>query len=242
MIVCAVVFAVILINYCLNNRHFDITEVTLRKRWVQKCFRKYSMNIVYNEYTKKGKSTVTKKGEYRAAYLNDVEKRECEIIRDCFCGEHFNKEFCNFIQKNYPNARIKDFYYIINNFRKHENMRIQQNFNHFLEGSETVSPKEFFELRKKQNGDIVGVYIIYNKTKNLYYVGQAKKLFSRIYQHFTGHGNGDVYADYKYGDEFVIKIVRLTISGYDDIDLLEKDLIKRYNAYSHGYNKTSGNS
>ena len=60
-------------------------------------------------------------------------------------------------------------------------------------------------------------------------------------QHFTGHGNGDVYADYKYGDSFLIKIVKLSSSGYSDLDALERDLIKKYNAYSAGYNKTSGN-
>ena len=90
-------------------------------------------------------------------------------------------------------------------------------------------------------GDIVGVYIIHNQTKGMYYVGQAKRVFFRVNQHFTGHGNGDVYADYKYGDDFAIKIVKLSNSGYADLDRLEKDLIDRYDAFNSGYNKTSGN-
>ena len=114
--------------------------------------------------------------------------------------------------------------------------------NEFLNGVQDITPEEFFEIKKHQNGDVVGVYIIHNETNGRYYVGQAKKLFFRINQHFTGHGNGDVYADYKYGDDFAIKIIRLSESGYDDLDHLEKDMIKKYHAYSIGYNKTSGNN
>ena len=88
---------------------------------------------------------------------------------------------------------------------------------------------------------MVGVYIFHNESKDLYYVGQAKRLFFRINQHFTGHGNGDVYADYKYGDDFAIKIIPLADSGYQDIDLLEKDVIQKYDAYHRGYNRTRGN-
>ena len=51
-----------------------------------------------------------------------------------------------------------------------------------------------------------------------------------------------MYADYKFGDDFSIKVIRLAESGYDDLDKLEKDMIKKYNAYSIGYNKTSGNN
>jgi excinuclease UvrABC nuclease subunit len=88
----------------------------------------------------------------------------------------------------------------------------------------------------------VGVYIIYNATKNKHYVGQAKRLFFRVNQHFTGHGNGDVYSDYKLGDKFTIVLLSLQDSGYYDLDKLEKDMIKKYHAYTEGYNRTAGNS
>lgn len=48
----------------------------------------------------------------------------------------------------------------------------------------------------------------------LYYVGQGKSVFQRVNNHFTSHGNGDVYADYKYGDEFTIKMIALENSGF----------------------------
>ena len=105
-----------------------------------------------------------------------------------------------------------------------------------------ITPQEFFTLRAGMQGDIVGVYIIWNQTKNMFYVGQAKKLYFRVNQHFTGHGNGDVYADYKYGNQFRIQLITLRESGYDDLDKLERDLIVRYHANVDGYNRTSGNT
>lgn len=115
-----------------------------------------------------------------------------------------------------------------------------------------VTPKEFFKIRNSSNGgrgrghistkhDFAGVYILYNQTKKMYYIGQGKKLFQRVNSHFTGHGNGDVYADYKYGDKFTIKMIALEGSGFSTLNELERNAIRAYNAYSKGYNKTRGN-
>ena len=120
------------------------------------------------------------------------------------------------------------------------------------DSSMEVTPREFFKIRNASNGgrgrkhisnkyDFAGVYILYNKTKNMYYVGQAKSVFSRVNSHFTGHGNGDVYADYKYGDEFVIKMIALKNSGFSTLNELERNTIKAYNSFAKGYNKTRGN-
>ncbi len=115
-----------------------------------------------------------------------------------------------------------------------------------------ITPEEFFKIRNSSNGgrgrkhisteyDFPGVYIIYNHTQNMYYVGQGKKVFQRVNNHFTGHGNGDVYADYKYGDDFTIKMIALEKSGFKTLNELERNTIMTYNAYSRGYNKTKGN-
>ena len=115
-----------------------------------------------------------------------------------------------------------------------------------------ITPEEFFRIRNSSNGvrrkghistyyDFAGVYILYNQTKKMYYVGQGKKVFQRVNSHFTGHGNGDVYADYKYGDKFTIKMIKLKNSGFRTLNELERNTIKTYNAFSRGYNKTRGN-
>lgn len=113
-----------------------------------------------------------------------------------------------------------------------------------------MSPEEFFRMRNRREGsrkyvsgkyDFAGVYILYNKTRNLYYVGQAQSVLGRINQHLTGHGNGDVYADFKYGDRFTVTAIRLRGSGFGTLNELERHAISVYKAYSRGYNKTRGN-
>lgn len=73
----------------------------------------------------------------------------------------------------------------------------------------------------------------------MYYVGQSITVLHRAAHHFQGRGNGDVYADYKYGDNFEI-LIKTCIS--EDLDDLESFLIKKYDAYDKGYNKNLGNS
>ena len=106
-----------------------------------------------------------------------------------------------------------------------------------------VSPREFLDARDalRRKGDFTGIYILHNKTKEMYYVGQSTRVVGRLCQHLTGHGNGDVYADYKYGDDFEVSFVTLRESGYDSLDALERDTIKAYGAYNKGYNRTRGN-
>lgn len=107
---------------------------------------------------------------------------------------------------------------------------------------EGASPREFLSARDTllRNGDFTGIYVIHNTTKDMHYVGQSVRVVGRVTQHFTGHGNGDVYADYKYGDDFTINVVSLYESGYESLDALERDAIRAYAAYDCGYNRTRG--
>lgn len=100
-----------------------------------------------------------------------------------------------------------------------------------------MTPAEFFKMRSKSFGgqgrslysnnyNFSGVYILHNKSKDLYYVGQA---------------NGDVYADYKYGDQWTIKMIALEKSGFKSLNELERNAIDTFDAYRKGYNKTWGN-
>ena len=114
------------------------------------------------------------------------------------------------------------------------------------EGHRPLSPEGFFELRTSYKGhmqdfDFMGCYVIHNLTNGMYYVGQATHVPQRVNAHFTGKGNGDVYADYRYGNQFEIYMVDITTTNYRRLDDLERDLIATYDAYNHGYNKTRGN-
>lgn len=114
--------------------------------------------------------------------------------------------------------------------------------------SRAFTVPEFFQVRNKlkcaqmlnSKLNFKGVYILHNETKDKYYVGQAQKIFNRVNQHFTGKGNGDVYADYKYGDKFTIRFIKLSESGFRSLDDLEHSAILTYNAYKKGYNKNRG--
>lgn len=115
-----------------------------------------------------------------------------------------------------------------------------------------LTPEQFFEMRNYRCGgqgrpyyslnyNFAGVYILFNKSKNKYYVGQAEQILNRVNMHFTGKGNGDVYADFKYGDIFTIKMIALENSGFATLNELERNTIMTYDSYATGYNKTRGN-
>lgn len=137
-------------------------------------------------------------------------------------------------------------------FRILKKRKINKQIDELANNTSEMTPEEFMEMRSVSFGgkgrpsyaltkNFAGVYILYNKTKNMYYVGQGKQILNRVNSHFTGKGNGDVYADYKYGDSFSIKMIALENSGFNSLNELERNTITRYNAFSNGYNKTRGN-
>lgn len=88
---------------------------------------------------------------------------------------------------------------------------------------------------------VPGVYILHNRTTGHYYVGQASHLYDRTHKHFTGRGNGDVYADYKHGHDWRVTLVKLDDTSFDTLNDLERHYITKHDAYYNGYNKTRGN-
>ena len=142
---------------------------------------------------------------------------------------------------------VATFYYT---YKKKEKIKAQ--IKGLAENTLEMTAEEFFIMRKTSLGgrrsmkyditqNFAGVYILFNSTKNMYYVGQGKEVLNRVNAHFTGKGNGDVYADYKYGDKFTIKMISLEKSGYATLNELERNTIMAYDAFASGYNKTRGN-
>ena len=133
-----------------------------------------------------------------------------------------------------------------------KNYKIKEKIRGMAEAAAEYTPSQFMWLRRQRFGtknkksyalehNFPGVYILLNKTKNMYYIGQGKEVINRINSHFTGKGNGDVYHDYKSGDQFVIRIIPLKKSGFKTLNELEKNTIMTYDSYAEGYNKTRGN-
>lgn len=151
---------------------------------------------------------------------------------------------------------VKYILYIESEREKQERLKIER-LNNTIDALASnnleMTPEEFMAFRSTKLHDnryeayyalgknFTGIYILHNKTKNKYYVGQSKTVLNRVNMHFTGKGNGDVYFDYRAGDQFAIRMVSLQNSGFASLDDLERSAIARYNAYYNGYNKTRGN-
>ena len=205
-------------NYIMKNisniiENMAITEV---KRDFKRNKRKY-----YND-----------NGKLSASANKAIQNYVNQLNISC---QFYSKDFYYYYRSHRPILKCRIKYLVEHYIDDHSEIKLNHNFNN-------ITPEQFFKLRKTIDGDIVGVYVLYNKKRKMYYVGQATRLFFRVNQHFTGHGNGDVYGDYKRGkDHFTIKLIPLVNSGYYDLDALEKDMIKKYDSYNNGYNKTRGN-
>jgi len=85
----------------------------------------------------------------------------------------------------------------------------------------------------------MGIYIMYNQTKNKYYVGQAKQLYKRVREHFKVE---DIAHDFIGGDEIQVKFLTAAEIGDDyRIDHIEKTGIEIFTSKGKIYNKTTGN-
>jgi len=137
-------------------------------------------------------------------------------------------------------------------WRKKKEAEIRKKIINLANNTSEMTPEEFFEMRSfsfggrgrpqvSQKYNFAGVYILFNKSKSMYYIGQGQSVLNRVNNHFTGKGNGDVYADYKYGDSFVIKMIAFKNSGCSTLNELERQTILTYNSFANGYNKTRGN-
>lgn len=95
-----------------------------------------------------------------------------------------------------------------------------------------ASAEEFMAQRKSltQQGEITGIFIVHNATKDLCYVGQSAKAIDRAAIQFLGRGNCDVYADYKYGDSFSVRIIPLSESGYESLNEPKRTAIQALEA------------
>jgi hypothetical protein len=85
----------------------------------------------------------------------------------------------------------------------------------------------------------VGIYVLFNASKNKYYVGQAKQIFKRVRDHFAVE---DIARDYLCGDEIRVKFLTANEIGADyRLDHIERTGIEIFDADKGGYNRTTGN-
>lgn len=84
----------------------------------------------------------------------------------------------------------------------------------------------------------IGVYVLYNATKNKYYVGQAKQIYKRIRDHFQVE---DIARDFLNGDNITATFLTANELGEDyRMDHIERVGIDLFDAEKSGYNKKQG--
>ncbi|ANC77161.1 hypothetical protein ABE65_010255 [Fictibacillus phosphorivorans] len=113
----------------------------------------------------------------------------------------------------------------------------------------TVTPEELIELKNKTAreskgiANLKGIYIIYNSSKNIYYIGQAERVFERAFNHFVFEkGNPIIFEDYKKKDRFSISFIPLEDTSFKTLNDLEDNAIRAYNSLiPNGYNRNPGN-
>lgn len=139
-------------------------------------------------------------------------------------------------QKNKESVILNEYYNKISQIKPLSNTFVQDN---------SFTMLKFFSGLEYEK--IIGVYIIRNKEKDKYYVGQSKDVMKRIKQHFNGTiPKNSIFAEDYYTSNidsrenlFEIKIIRCETK--DELDKLEKNLIYEYDSWNNGYNGTSGN-
>lgn len=92
---------------------------------------------------------------------------------------------------------------------------------------------------------MIGVYSIYSKSQDKYYIGKSKDIHKRITKHISDLKLGRHHSPYlqhiynKYGiDDLEFKIIQETT--YEESGELEKFYIKKYDSYNNGFNCTLG--
>ena len=112
---------------------------------------------------------------------------------------------------------------------------------------EYMSMEEFFDSWKKSKADFPGCYVVLIYDKKLIvnpmnfddiYVGQSVNVRQRVFSHFKGHGNGDVYYGLKSGCRVYVIIEKCSKKK---LNQAEKELIRYFDATT-SLNATRGGS
>ena len=113
------------------------------------------------------------------------------------------------------------------------------------EESNFIPLKEISGMAYKK---IIGCYVIRNTKNKKCYVGQSKDILRRIKQHFKGTlPHNMIFAEdyFQTAEKERVDLFEFMIipcETKDELDKKEKDLIEEYEAFTKGYNGTSGNS
>ena len=145
-----VIFIIVLIyviKAIIRNLRFNPEEVSLKNGWVRSCFYDEAHYLVQRKFNMHGKPVYTQKGEYRANYMNEVNKTAKSILHECCEGSRLSRDFCDFIFEVYPDIKRKELQSAIADFRKDRFRAMQENMDDLLIRTSTITLEEFFEIK-----------------------------------------------------------------------------------------------
>lgn len=195
--------------------------------WLRLLFAPFTLFLSFIGYI--SKSTACKNSEINAENRALNEKNQIEY-------ENKLNKLRNNIEE-YNNKIDEEVRSIFNNKIVH---KFNENTSEWLDLRKILKPKYLLDDLKSKKG----VYIIWNKTKNKFYVGQTKDLYKRIFmEHFNRKKeiphNSIFVMDWNNNDQFYVRWE--IIKTKDELDMKEKEYIQKYNSFINGYNSTSGN-
>lgn len=92
---------------------------------------------------------------------------------------------------------------------------------------------------------MIGIYSIYSKSQNCYYIGKSKDIHKRILKHKSDLKLNHHHSSYlqniynKYGLED-LEFSVICECSYEDSAELEKEYIKKFDSFQNGFNMTEG--
>lgn len=186
-------------------------------------------------YDKKIMFNKRKKLNYLEMLSNNLDKKINKYVQ--------KKELILEKQKKWKNQLLIDFEKL--------SYIIEQEKNKIINSKDSIINFEslrYFLSQQNLYINVKGCYVIKNSINGKVYVGQSKNIRNRIKQHFNDDASpkNEIFLyDYmnvpKKFQNDLFEIAIIPCETKDELDELERKLIKKYDSYNFGYNRTQGN-
>lgn len=215
-----------------NFKKTDFKD-TPSKLWLRIIFAPFTFGLSFINFLSKKQAQNNHELNLQNKQFNQLHKQEIDKLNAI-----------NKLEIDQYNASLQ--VQIINDQNKCEEYRnAQLNIEAQSDANGWIFLKDAFNFKYDKLKNKKGIYIIWNRTKNKYYVGQSKDLYKRIFtQHFAASAKdvkNIIFAkDWYDNDKFYFKYI--LIETKDELDSTEKNYIELYDSFRNGYNNTGGNN
>ena len=222
-------------NYHIEKKIYLFKKTNFNEEpsnfWLRLFFAPFTFGLSFYRYNSKKQASLNKEinkenKEWNANHKIEIDQKNSLLLKEI---KSFNKEMDDILSSKW------NLYWKV----KNKEIKLYEEDEDGWRDLKYSSNFSFSYLNDEK-----GVYIIWNKTKDKHYVGQAKSVGKRLNDHFPNdggvrHRNPELVKDWCFNDYFLYKFYPCQTK--DELDALEKLKIEEYNAFGKGYNKTGGN-